>query len=165
MRHQEKTFSENMKCEIIFSRQLNILLLRDRRHHIFRRITIFCDERHSSKNASIFCFDIHTPFTRLDAVFRGIRTIASFTTSGNRDGNAIRCHKGFSFIKGSPLPMMIDGCLERDGCKDRREAIDWSIHSHSIIGSFPYRIPWTFFIGEKVFLMIFFNLVVDPSKF
>ena len=165
MRQQEKRFFENIKCQITFSHQPNILLLRDCRHHMFWRISIFREERHSSKNASIFCFDIHAPFTRLDAVFRRIRTIASSTTSGNRDGNAICRHKGFRFIEGAPLPMMIDGCLKRDGCKDRREAIDRSIHSHSIIGLFPDRIPWTFFIGEEVFFMIFFNLMIDPSKF
>ncbi len=141
MRHHEKTFSEIMICVIIFSHKSNILLPRDRRHHMFWGIIIFSEERHLSKNASIFCFDIHAPFARLDAVFHRIHTIPRFTASGNRDRNTIRGDKRCVFMERPPLPMMIDCRLECDRCKHGREAIDWSINSHSFIREFPNLVP------------------------
>ncbi len=163
----------DLSCKSMFGRhdmrdddrwQINILLTRDCRHDMSRRKILFSKKCHASKNSSIFCFDIHAPFTRLDAVFRRIETIARFTASSYPDRNAIRCLKRCPFIERPPLPMMIDGRLECDGCKHLRKTIDRVLNSHSIIWSFPNRIPRTFFIGEDVFVLMFFNLVIDPSE-
>ena len=164
MRHHEKTFSEDMWCVIIFCPKRTILLPRDRRHHMFWRIIIFSEECHSSKNAPIFCFDIHAPFTSLDAVFHRIHTIPFFAASGNRDRNTIRGDKRCMFTEWPPLPMMIDCCLEHDRCKHGRETIDRTINPHSIIRVFPNLVPWAFFVCEAVFVMLFFNLMIDPSE-
>ena len=133
MTHHEKAFLKNMIGVKILDDIVKIFLTRDGCHHRLNRNIFISNKRHASKDSPIFSFNIHAPFTCLDAVFRRIPTIAFFTSSCYRNRNAIRRHKGCVFIERSPLPMMIDGRLKRDGSKDRRETMDRSLNSYPII--------------------------------